>query len=52
MPYGLKNSGIVFISMMTQRLTCVVVMGEGSFNAVLRNDIHLCAPKVALNLEE
>ena len=49
--YRLKNSGVVFISAMSQSLTCSVVT-EGSFDAVLRNDIHLSALKTALNLEE
>ena len=52
MSHGLKNSGIVFISAMSQSLTCSVVMGEGSFDAVLRNDNCLSALKAALNLEE
>ena len=52
MSYGLKNTGIVFISAMSQSLTCSVVMGESSFNVVLRNDFHLRALKAALNLEE
>ena len=51
MSYGLKNSGIVFLSAMSQSLTCSVVIG-GLFNTVLRNDIHLSALKAALNLEE
>ena len=37
---------------MSQSLTCSVVIGEGSFDPVLRNDIHLSALKAALNLEE
>ena len=48
MSYRLKNSGIVFISAMSQSLTCSVVTREGSFDAVLRNDIHLSALKAAL----
>ena len=28
------------------------LMREGSFDSVLRNNIHLCALKAALNLEE
>ena len=47
-----KNREIVFISAMSQNLTCLVVMGEGSFYAVLRNTIRLSALKAALNLEE
>ena len=39
----MKNSGIVLISAMIQSLTCSVVTGEGSFVAVLRNDIRLRA---------
>ena len=50
--YGLKNSGIVFISAMSQSLTCLVVTGKGSFSAVLRNNIHLSTLKAALNLQE
>ena len=37
---------------MNQSLTCLVVTREGSFDAVLRNDIYLRALKTALNLEE
>ena len=48
----MKNSGIVFISAMIQSLTYSVVTGEGSFDAVLRNDFHLNALKAALSLEE
>ena len=33
-------------------LTCSIVMGEGSFDIVLRNDIRLSALKAVLNLEE
>ena len=50
--YELKNSGIVFISAISQRLTCLVVTGEGSFDGVLRNAIYLSALKAALDLEE
>ena len=50
--YGLKNSGIAFISVMSQSLTFLVVTGEGLFNTVLRNDICLSVLKAALNLEE
>ena len=50
--YGLKNSGIVFISAICQSLTCSVVTEYGSFDAVLRDDIRLSAQKAALNLEE
>ena len=46
------DCGIVFISAMRQSLTCSIVMGEGSFDAVLRNDIRFNALKAALNLEE
>ena len=49
---GLENSGIVFISTMSQSFTCSVVTGEGLFETFVRNDIHLCALKAALNLEE
>ena len=52
MTYELKNSGIVFISVMSQSLTCLVVPWEGSFDAVLRINIHLSALKAELNLEE
>ena len=51
MSYGLKNSGIVFISMMSQSLTCLVVTGEGSFDIVLRNNVPLSALKSVLNLK-
>ena len=37
---------------MSQSLICPVVTREGSFDAVLRNDIPLSALKVGLNLEE
>ena len=37
MSYGLNNSGIVFLSVMSQSLTSSVVTGDGSFDAVLRN---------------
>ena len=37
---------------MSQSLTLSVVTGEGSFDAVLRNDIRLSALKAALDLEE
>ena len=47
-----KNSGIVFLSVMSQSLTCSVVRGESWFVIVLRNDIHLSALKATLNLEE
>ena len=52
MSYGQKNSVIVFLSAISQSLTCSVVTGEGSLDAVLRNDIRLSALKAALNLEE
>ena len=52
MSYGLKNSGIVFISVMSQSLTCSIVTGESLFDAVLRNDICLSTLKAVLNLEE
>ena len=54
MSYRLKNSGIVFLSVMSQGLTCSVGvgMGENLFATVLRNNIHLNALKAALNLEE
>ena len=47
-----EDCGIVFISAMNQSLTCSVVTEEGSFDAVLRNNIRLCALKAALNLED
>ena len=50
--YGLKNSGIMFISVMSQSLTCLVVTGEGSFTAVPWNDIHFSALRAVLDLEE
>ena len=50
--YRLKNNGIVFISAMSQSLTCSVVTGEGLFDAVLRNNIRLSAQKAVLDLEE
>ena len=37
---------------MSQSLTCSVVTEEDSFEAVLRNNIHLGALKAALDLEE
>ena len=49
---GHQDSGIVFIFVMSQSLTCSVVMGEGSFDTLLRNDIYLSALKAALNLEK
>ena len=52
MSYGLKNTWIVFISAMSQSLTCSVVTEESSFDAVLRNDIRFNALKAALDLEE
>ena len=52
MSYGLKNSGIVFLSAMSQSLTCLDVTGENSFDAVLRNDICVSALKAALDLDE
>ena len=52
MSYELKNRGIVFISAMSQSLTCLVVTGEGLFDAVLRNNIRLSALKAELNLEK
>ena len=52
MSYGLKNSGIVFLSATSQSLTSSVVTGDGSFDAVLRDDICLSTLKAALNLEE
>ena len=42
----------IYIYMMSQSLTCSVMTGEGSFDAVLRNDIQLSALKAALNLVE
>ena len=45
-------NGTGFISAMSQSLTCSKVTVEGSFDAVLRNDILLNALKAALNLEE
>ena len=47
--YGLKNSEIVSISAMSQSLTCSLVTGEGSFDVVPRNNIHLSAIKSTLN---
>ena len=41
-----------FITAINQTLTRSIVMGESTFDAVLRNDIHLSGLKVALNLEE
>ena len=46
--YGLKNSGIVFRSAMSQSLFSAVVMGEGSFDAIRRNNIHNSSLKAAL----
>ena len=46
------DSGIVFISVMSQSLTCSVVTVVCMFNAVLRKDICPSALKAALNLEE
>ena len=43
---------IVFISAMSQSLTCSIETREGSFDAILRNDIPLNALKAALNLEK
>ena len=50
--YGVKNSGMVLISVMSQSLTCSVVTGESLFDTALRNNICLSALKVVLNLEE
>ena len=41
--YGLNNSEIMFISAMSQSLTNLVMTGEDSFEAVLRNNICLSA---------
>ena len=49
--YGLKNSGIVFNSARCQNSIFTVVTEEYWFEAVLRNNIRLSAPKAALNLE-
>ena len=43
-------SGIVFISVMNQSLTCSVVTGEGSFDEVIRNNIRLSALKSRVKL--
>ena len=50
--YGLETSEIVFISAMSQNLTCSFVSGEGSFDAVLSNVILLIALKAAYDSEE
>ena len=42
----------MFISVMSQSLTCSVVTGEGSFDTVLMNDIPHNVLKAAVNLEE
>ena len=39
------DCGVVFISAMSQSLTCSAVTGKGSFDTVLRNNIHLSALK-------
>ena len=39
--YELKNCGIVFLSTVNQSLTRLVLMVEGSFDAVVKNDICL-----------
>ena len=46
------DNGIVFISAMSQSLTCSVETGVGSFDVVIRNDNRLCALKVALYLKK
>ena len=47
-----SRNKICFSQLYVNCLTCSVVMGEGSFEAVPRNDIRLGALKAALNLEE
>ena len=50
--YTLKNSVIVFISAMSQSVTCSVVTGESLFDAVLRGNIHLSSSKAAFDFDE
>ena len=45
-----ENSRIAFLSAISQSLACSVVTGEGSFDAVLRNDIRLSAQKNSVRL--